>query len=218
MIKPLLVLFLTTLLSLTTKAQFYKSVLPSPEFNAALEKIVRDFRHNFNNITGEKLYSQGEVDSYESTVKLPGASNCYVNRYHSVTDTTASWQAELYSGEDYKEAIKIYRNTFRLLNKSKMQQVDRSVMTFSGNLEEPVETIRFATSTLTLDVDDRRYRNFVAEVELISSYNGFLVNVSLHAKRPTMPTVAKATLLRFCSTLWQNHLPRAHFNIFDLCT
>ena len=182
MIKPLLLLFLTCLLTTHTKAQFYKPVVPTPAFNTALETIVRDFRHNFNNISGEKLYSQGEVDSYESKVKLPGASSCFINRYHSLADTTASWQAELYNGEDYKEAIKVYRNTFRLLNKSRMQQVDRSVMTFTGNLEEPVETIRFASSTLTLDVSDRHYKNFVAEVELITSYNGFQVNLSMHAK------------------------------------
>lgn len=70
-------------------AQFYKAVLPSPEFNSALEKIVLDFRYNFKNIKVGAAVSQGEVDTYESAVTLPGATNCVIYQFHSAKDTTA---------------------------------------------------------------------------------------------------------------------------------
>ncbi len=165
-------------------AQFYKTILPSPEFNSALEKIVRDFRYNFENIAGEKISGNGEVENYQSNVQLPGAINCVINRYHSVYDTTASWQGILYEGEDYEEAKKVYKNTFRLLNKSKMQLIDRSVTGFSGELQTPTDNVRFTVSALQLDHFDPRYKRFTAEVELVSSYNGWLVKVNFFNKKP----------------------------------
>ena len=65
-----------------------------------------------------------------------------------------------------------------------MQQVDRSLMTFSGAIQEPSEAVRFASSSLTLDVTDERYEHFEAAIELITSYNGFEVNLSFHKKMP----------------------------------
>ncbi len=183
MIKKLVTIVLLFTLQ-SSNAQFYKTVLPSAEFNNALQKIVLDFRYNFENITGEKLYSQGEVEHYESTIKLPGSTECIIYRYHSVIDTTASWQGILYQGEDYREAVKAYRNTIKLLNKSRMQWIDRSVAGFSGVLQEPGEGVKFTVSSLYLDTSDPRYKHFTAEVELVPNYAGWQVNVNMHNKKP----------------------------------
>jgi hypothetical protein len=51
-------------------------------------------------------------------------------------------------------------------------------------MEEPKENVRFATTTLDLDLDDRRYNRFKAEVELVSTYSGFEVHLNLHTVRP----------------------------------
>ncbi len=88
------------------QAQFYKSLLPSPEFSDALEKIVLDFRLNFTTIQGANIAQQDEADTYESTVKLPGAIECTIYKYHSKADTTASWTGVMYKGDDFKEASK----------------------------------------------------------------------------------------------------------------
>lgn len=179
-----LTLLLILILSASSYAQFYKSVLPSPEFNHALEKIVRDFKYNFDHIIGEQLESEGEADHYVSTVVLPGAINCVISKYHSVKDTTASWQGTLYSGEDYKEAVKTYKNTFRLVNKSRIQLVDLSYISFYGKLQEPSEAVRFTVSTLQLDVNDPRYERFKAEVELVPGNDGWQVNINFFNKKP----------------------------------
>lgn len=165
-------------------AQFYKSILPSPEFNSALEKIVRDFRYNFEHIQGDHLPGESEVDTYSSTIKLPGASECTIARYHSANDTTASWHGVLYDGEDYKEAVKVYRNTFRMINKSRMQLVDRTYLGFYGDLQEPSQAVRFTVSTLQLNFEDPRYDRFKAIIELVPGYTGWQVSVSFFNKKP----------------------------------
>jgi hypothetical protein len=184
MLKKLLILTAFVFFVSSSYAQFYTSFLPSPEFNSALEKIVSDFRYNFKNIAGDTLTDHGEVEIYSSKVTLPGATDCTVNKYHSAKDTTASWQAVVYNGEDYKEAVKVYKNTFRLINKSRIHLIDRTFIGFEGKMEQPTDEVRFTVSTLRLQSDDVRYKRFSAEVELLSTYTGFQVNINLSNKKP----------------------------------
>ncbi len=145
------------------KAQFYKSFLPSAEFSAALEKIVVDFRVNFKTIQGNSLLQQSESEVYESTVKLPGSEDCVIYNYHSVKDTSASWQAVMYRGTDFNDAANTYKNVFKLVRKSHITWIDKSSAGFTGELEPPREDVRFAVSTLRFNLNDRRYKNFEAQ-------------------------------------------------------
>jgi hypothetical protein len=165
------VLTLVLLFAVTSAAfgQLYKSFLPSPQFTKALESIVLDFRLDYKNIQGSRVDSLGQVDTYESTVKIPGAADCRILRFHSATDTTACWQAIVYSGDNYKEAVRVYENTVRLVKKSNMHWIDRSVISFKGELVPPKENVRFATSILLLTLEDTRYEDFRAEIELIAT-------------------------------------------------
>ncbi|MEP6675864.1 MAG: hypothetical protein ABJA78_11935 [Ferruginibacter sp.] len=169
-----------------TKAQFYKSFLPSPAFSDSLAKVVLDFRFNFKAIQGEKLSSRDNMDIYRSKVSIPGAAHSIIYRSHSVEDTTACFQSVMYSGDNYNEAVKVYRNTFRLVKKSRMRWVDKSAVSFSGELEEPDESIRFTMSFLKPDLIDNAYHDFFAEVEMTSSLEGWEVRLNLHNKRNDM--------------------------------
>jgi hypothetical protein len=164
-------------------AQFYKALVPSPAFNDSLTKVVIDFRNNFKKIQGKELIPQAGMEVFQSKIGLPGALHCTIYRFHSKIDTTASWQAIMYDGEDYEEAKKIYINTFRLVNKSRIRWIDRSIAAFSGEMEKPDGNITFSNSMLQLNVSDPRYKNFFAEIEMTSGYNGWEVHLNLHAKK-----------------------------------
>ena len=167
-------------------AQFYKSILPSPQFNDSLTKIVIDFRNNFKKIPGKELTPQIGIEVYQSQIGLPGAVHCVIYRYHSKLDTTASWQAIMYDGDDYEEAIKVYKSTCRLVNKSRIKWIDRSIASFIGNMEKPDGNISFANTMLQLNVSDPRYKNFYAEIEMESGSNGWEVHLNLHNKKDDM--------------------------------
>ncbi len=167
-------------------AQFYKSVLPSPQFNDSLTKVVIDFRNNFKKIQGKELTPQIGMEVYKSQVSLPGAAHCAIHRYHSKLDTTASWQAIMYDGDDYEEAIKVYKNTCRLVNKSRIKWIDRSIASFIGNMEKLDGNVPFANTMLQLNVSDPRYKNFYAEIEMASGSNGWEVHLNLHDKKDDM--------------------------------
>lgn len=167
--KCLATLFVLFAVTTAGFGQWYKSLLPSPAFTKALETVVLDFRLDYKNIQGDIVDSLGQTDTYESAIKLPGAADCRILRFHSEVDTTACWQAIIYSGDSYKEAIQAYQNTVRLMKKSNIRWIDHSVVNFTGELVSPREDIRFTTSTLVLTLDDPRYRGFRAEIELLAT-------------------------------------------------
>jgi hypothetical protein len=105
-----------------------------------------------------------------------------IYRYNSKVDSTASWQAIMYKGESYKDAAKVYKNTFRLVNKARIHSSELSAG-FSGQMEEPTEDLRFTTSSLQLTSKNELYRNYVAEIELLNTMDGWEVHLNLHYKR-----------------------------------
>ena len=168
---------------LISHAQFYKSFQPSPAFSDSLTRIVFDFRNDYKLIQGKELVPQQSMEVFQSKVGLPGAAHCAIYRFHSKLDTTASWQAIMYDGGNYEEAVKVYKNTYRLVQKSRIKWIDKSIASFIGEMEKPDENVSFATSLLQLNVTDPRYRNFYANIELTSSYNGWEVHLNLNAKK-----------------------------------
>lgn len=174
--------FCIIVFSICCQAQFYKSILPSPAFTDSLKKIVTDFSYNFYNIQGNVLSTQEDVDTYESKNSIPGAIKTMIFRFHSEEDTTAGFQAVMYSGDDFKEAAKIYKNVFRYVNKSHFA-VKENNFSFSGSMEEPTESIRFTSSILKAITNNNDYKRFFAEVEMVNSFTGWEVHLNLHSKK-----------------------------------
>ena len=54
---------------------------------------------------------------------------------------------------------------------------------FVGVMEEPSESLRFASSLLRTTIDNRVYKNFVAEVELVNNFMDWEVRLNLHSKK-----------------------------------
>lgn len=181
--KILIATALLLFVSAQSDAQFYKSFLPSPGFTSALQKIVLDFRLDYKTIQGDARLSQGEVETYESTVVLPGALSCTIYRFHSKRDTTASWQGIMYQGDNYEDAVKAYKNLYRMVHKSQLRWIDRSAVGFKGELRDPKQGLSFAQTTLTLDVTDRRYASFVADIELSGGIAEWTVSLYLHSRQ-----------------------------------
>ena len=174
--------FLTATLILaflaSSKAQFYKSLLPKSDFSDSLTKIVVDFKTNFNLIQGKEMTPQLEMNVFQSKTTLPTALHCSIIRSHSRLDTSASWQAILYDGEDYKEAFKIYKDIFNELKKSKIITADKKPAKFVGDLQKPKESVRFASTELILETTDLIYRNFFAQIQLNSTIDGWEVQLN----------------------------------------
>ena len=177
---PLAILFIHT----NTKAQLYKPLATSTAFTESLTSITQDFQNNFYRIQGKQLPSQEDMDVYESAVSIPGAKHCVIYRFHSKEDTTASWQGTMYEGDNYNEAVKVYRNTCRSVDKSNIKLQGGASTGFAGKTELPDANLRFVSSSFKLKLKDPVYDKFYAEVELVNiNFDQWEVHLNLLNKK-----------------------------------
>ncbi|HXB09774.1 MAG TPA: hypothetical protein VNW04_21770 [Puia sp.] len=152
-------------------------------FHAVIDSVLRDFPDNLRHITGDLELAQGEFENYASTVALPGAEHCIITRWHSVEDTTASWQAQMFKGEDFGAASRQYRELFRRLQGCYLKLVDGSVFYLAGDWEPAKEEAAFTTSTLRVQTGDERYREVKVELELVYLVTDWAVQINIVSKK-----------------------------------
>lgn len=171
------------LLSAGSSAQSFFAV-GNTSFSKAFETVLMDYPNNFHNISGELLISQGEYEHYASTVQLPGALSCVVGRYHSMDDSTASWQAVMFRCEEFPEAEAEYKKLYRQLKASPITVVDGSKFYLQGDLQEASESMDFNITTLVFGTADRRYEDFKVELELLNDIEGWVININMVRRKP----------------------------------
>jgi hypothetical protein len=183
--KKISLLFILALAYICVHAQ-QATGKPAPNdaaFSDALSKVVQDFTSNFIHIQGEKMPADVDADTYKSKVCIPAAIGCKIMRYRSAQDKTASWQAGLYDGENFEEAVKIYKKVFSQVKKTSIKGVATSAAGFDGKLQNVDENVGFAVSTLRLKTTNKTYKDLVAEVEITSNFTGWEVRLNVYTKK-----------------------------------
>jgi hypothetical protein len=155
----------------------------NPGFIKAVEIVLGDFPYNYHHITGDLLLMQGEVEQYASTVSIPGAQSCIIGRYHSELDTTASWQAVLYSNEEFENAATQYKQLFHQLKGCHLRMSDGSVYYLDGKYEDATEAMPFVSSSLAIQTADERFKNFKVEIELLYQVDKWVININMVTKK-----------------------------------
>ncbi len=156
-------------------------VFPLPD---AIEAVLNDLPNNLRLVTGVLVLAEGEVDRYASLVVVPGAEDCVVTRYHSVVDTTASWQAKMFSGGDFGTASRKYQQLYLQLKTCYVRLPDGSIYYLEGDWEPAREAVTFTTSTLRIRTNDQRFRDVKIELELVYQLADWAVNINIVTKRP----------------------------------
>jgi hypothetical protein len=169
--------------SFSLSAQLKKTPAPESAFSTQLSKVVLDFPANFQGVQGSRMPAEVDADTYLSTTCLPDALVCKVMRYHSVQDKSASWQAVLYAGENFDEAVKLYKKLHGQVKKTTVRGGDGLTAGFEGKLENIDENVGFTVSSLRLKTSNPRYRDLVAELNISSSYTGWEVRLDLYTKK-----------------------------------
>lgn len=173
------------IISYASQAQLLKTLLPPHQFSENLNIIISDFANNYHNIQGERMDNEQDRDMFLSLITLPGSISSVIYRFHSTKDTTASWHATMFKGENYSEAVKSYKNTSRYLNKCRVTVPGNANAGFNGRLQEPDANLNFAVSRFKLNTDAELYKEFLAEVEMVNTkYGEWEVHLSLHNKKP----------------------------------
>ena len=155
-------------------------VRPFPE---VIQTVLTDFPFNLRNITGVLVLAQGEFENYASTVQLAEAERCTITRYHSVDDTTVSWQAKMNRYDDFGAAAHQYHELYKKLEHCYLRLVDGSIIYLQGVWEPAKEDAAFTTSTLRLTTGDWRYKEVKVELELVYLLAEWEVNINILTKK-----------------------------------
>jgi len=164
-------------------AQPLYSTQKTAGFSSAIQQVLQDFPANFHHISGDLLLKQAEIENYESLVKLPGAESCTVTRYHSVEDTTASWQAIMYRNEDFNTATLKYKALYQQLKGCYLQLVDGSMFYLNSEYENPAEEKPFAVSTLRVKTGDDRYKEVKIDLEMVYQFPEWVIHINVVSKK-----------------------------------
>lgn len=171
-------------ITFSLNAQFIKKTATGPSFTDNLALITKDFQNNFYQIQAGQIESNEDMDVYNSSVLLAGSAHCVIYRFSSKNDTSACWQGIMYNGENAKEALKIYKNTCKLVDKCRVILNSNENSIFKGKIEEPDTNLRFVSSIFRLNSKDAIYEHFCAEVELLNTgFEQWEVRINLQNKR-----------------------------------
>ena len=153
-------------------------------FADAIDAVLGDWPNNLRYVTGELILAEGEVDRYASLVVVPGAENCVITRYHSAEDSTASWQAKMYSGGDFSAASLRYQQLYQQLKTCYVRMPDGSIYFLDGIWEPARDGFTFTTSRLKIRSNDWRYRDVEVELEIVYQLADWAVNINIVTKKP----------------------------------
>lgn len=156
--------------------------LNPPGFDEAIQSVYLDFATNFRNIQGELITDEAEYEKYASIVVLPGAMETVITRFHSVQDTTASWQSTMLITEEYEDAARLYQKMCQQMKRAKVTLVDGSVIQFRPDYQAPSPDRKFSSSFYSLPASDPKFRYVRVEVELIALLAEYRVLVNVHQK------------------------------------
>lgn len=115
-----------------------------------LEKIVSDYPNNFRNITGELIQQNPQSADYQSTVQPKGAEACIVTEFPSSKRNHYSWQACLFTSEEFAAAAKKFKSAFGQIN-NLLVKSDGQEYRFAAGWQVPVEEKRFNSIVFETD-------------------------------------------------------------------
>ncbi|MDQ6902420.1 MAG: hypothetical protein M3139_05335 [Bacteroidota bacterium] len=184
------VLFITLQLSAQNKIRVLKL---SSTVKPDIEKVTGDYYDHFDHIKGETLYETVSTIEYASKVLPLGASQSSITEIKSVHNNF-SWQAIMFTSEDYKKAAEKYKQIYNELNGANYNMHENKVWKFKGRYDSPDDDRAFASSILEPDKSEKSLRKLKIEVALSYSIPEWTVKVLIYEKEADediMPTENK---------------------------
>ena len=145
------------------------------------QKIVVEYTHNFANICGQVINQNPQTVEYASEIKLGGAQQCVVTKYSSGSKPIYTWQALMFTSEDFETASKKYKWLFSQLKGTNVHYV-KDQYTLQGQFEPADESRKFTTSVLVVNAPPTPLEKLKVEVALLFEFPEWKVNLTVFEK------------------------------------
>lgn len=172
------VLLITIQLSAQNKIPALKI---SSSIKPDIEKVAGDYYDHFDQIKGEVISETVSTIEYASKVLPLGASESSITEIKSVHNNF-SWQAIMFTTEDYKKATEKYKEIYNELNGTNYNMHENRPWRFKGSYDSPDDDRAFASSILEPDKSEKSLRKLKIEVALNYNIPEWTVKVLIYEK------------------------------------
>ena len=145
------------------------------------QKVVAEYPVNFENIRGRVINQNPQTTEYASQLQLANAQECIITKYSSGMKAIYSWQANMFTSEDFEQAAKKYKWLFNQLKGMNVYYV-KDQYTLKGTFEEADESKKFSTSILTVTSPPTPLQKLKVEVSLQFEFPEWKVNLLVYEK------------------------------------
>ena len=147
--RPLVLSFLLFLALNSVNAQFKLPGAGNPDVRQALEKVIGDFSKGFVNLKGEVLNTNPQTIEYESLLPFKSAERNIIIEYSGKTPVY-SWQAHMFTAEEFEVAEKKYKSLFGQLKGMNLKLNRDYDYSLSGEYDKPSESKKFSSTVFRL--------------------------------------------------------------------
>jgi hypothetical protein len=133
----------------TASAQLRLPGLSNSDVRQALEKVINDYPSEFATLKGEVLYTNPQTIEYESLLQFKSAEKNSIVQYSGKTPVY-SWQAQMFTTEEFSEAEKKYKSLYKDLKAINLTLNRDYSYRLEGDYGAPSESLKFASSVFRL--------------------------------------------------------------------
>ncbi len=147
---------------------------------ADIEKVAADYYVHFYNLKGEQIDETAHTIEYRSKLLPQGAMESTITQIKNQVNVY-SWQAIMITTEDFDKAAEKYRELYRQLYGSSLNNGNHYKLT--GEYDTPDEARAFASSILEPDVKEKAVRRLKIEVALNYQLPEWSVKILVYEKQ-----------------------------------
>lgn len=107
--------------------------------SAALQKVIGDYPHRFENIRGKVLEQRSQATDFQSTVQIPGSIHCTVSKYKSPEKDLYSWTCLLYSNNSFDNSKNKFKSLYNQIANSIIKLQGDKAFILNGTYDDPDE-------------------------------------------------------------------------------
>lgn len=148
LMRPTLLLFATSFF-FQSNAQFKLPGTGNPDVKNALEKVIADFPKDFSSLKGEVIVNNPQTVEYESLLSFKTAERNVIIQ-HSGKKPIYSWQAQMFTGEEFDAAAKKYKALYGQLKNMSIRLNRDYDYSLSGEYDKPDESKKFSSTVFNL--------------------------------------------------------------------
>jgi hypothetical protein len=169
------------LISFPASAQFRLPGSSNGDVRQALERVITDFPKNFSNLKAEVLNNDLQSVQYASHLQFKTAENNTITEY-SGKQPVYSWQAQMFTVEEFPEAEKKYKSLYKDLKGMTLTLNRDYSYGLEGEYGTPNESLGFATTAFHLTPNASNLPKVKVELSLQYEFPEWKIYLSVFQK------------------------------------